>query len=77
MQRRQSARKAAKPWRQTASYDGIHLFEFQNKLRAVFVPLPANNVVSFSIVYLVGSNAETSSQYGSVSRRRLLFLCVA
>jgi len=55
-----------KPWKQTASADGVHLYEFQNKLRCVFVPMPANNVVSFSIVYLVGSNAETSSQYGSV-----------
>lgn len=56
--------RGAKPWKQTASADGVHLYEFQNQLRTVLVPLPANNVVSFSIVYLVGSNAETSSQYG-------------
>lgn len=49
-----------------ASQEGIALYRHRkNKLRVALVPLSANRVVSITIVYLVGSNAEVTGMTGS------------
>lgn len=60
------ARPADRVFDPVASQEGIALYKHRgNQLRVALVPLSANQVVSITIVYLVGSNAEVTGMTGS------------
>ena len=58
------------PWRRTAwqkeGDESIYLFTHRgNKLRVALAPKPSNDIVALSVVYTVGSKAETLGTTGS------------
>ena len=62
----QDQERKAPAFDNVAAQEGIYLYRHKrNKLRVALVPLPANNVVSISIVYFVGSLREPTGMTGS------------
>jgi len=67
--RARAAFDGASPWRKTAwqkeGEDALYLFTHRNKLRVVLAPKSSNDIVALSVVYTVGSKAETLGTTGS------------